>query len=55
MFPLRRPLSPREIPRDSSGFQSELRRRVNEYFQATGQSERGGWRIYFKTAIVFNG
>jgi linoleoyl-CoA desaturase len=42
-----------KFPHDASGFQTELRRRVNEYFQSSGKKERGGWRIYSKTAIVF--
>lgn len=42
-----------KFPRDEAGFQNELKNRVAEYFRATGQSERGGWRIYFKTFVVF--
>ncbi len=42
-----------KFPRDSVGFQDELKKRVTEYFKATGKSERGGWRIYSKTLIVF--
>ena len=38
------PAYPRaKFPRDIAGFQAELKRRVNEYFQRTGKSERGGW------------
>lgn len=42
-----------KFPRDAAGFQGELKKRVAEYFRTTGQSERGGWRIYFKTLVVF--
>jgi linoleoyl-CoA desaturase len=34
-------------------FQTELRRRVDEFFQTTGRPKRGGWRMYLKTAIIF--
>ncbi len=42
-----------KFPRDAAGFQVELKKRVAEYFRSTGQSERGGWRIYAKTFVVF--
>lgn len=42
-----------KFPTDTTGFQAELRNRVHEYFQRTGLSERGGWRIYFKSFVVF--
>lgn len=35
-----------------SGFQAELRRRVDEYFQRTGRRERDCWQMYVKTALV---
>jgi len=34
-----------------SAFQFELRRRVDEYFRATGRPQRDCWQMYFKTAI----
>lgn len=40
-----------EFDKDTA-FQSELRRRVNEYFQTTGRSKRGGWQMHVKTAII---
>ncbi|MEW6776709.1 MAG: acyl-CoA desaturase [Bdellovibrionota bacterium] len=33
-------------------FHQELKRRVEEYFERTGLSPRGGWAIYFKTAVI---
>ncbi len=42
-----------KFPPDRAGFQAEVKRRVGEYFQATGKTERGGWRIYTKTLFVF--
>ncbi|MDB5313732.1 MAG: acyl-CoA desaturase [Gemmataceae bacterium] len=41
-----------KFPHDHTGFHAELRRRVGEYFAATGKQERGGWRIYTKTIII---
>jgi linoleoyl-CoA desaturase len=43
-----------EFDRDT-GFQKELRRRVDEYFQTTGRAQRGGWRMYVKTAFILTG
>lgn len=40
-----------EFDRDAA-FQDELRRRVDAYFQSTGRAQRGGWRMYVKTAII---
>jgi linoleoyl-CoA desaturase len=34
------------------GFRAELRRRVGEYFQRTGQRERDVPRMYLKTAVI---
>jgi linoleoyl-CoA desaturase len=36
-------------------FQLELRRRVAEYFWATGRRERDCWQMYLKTAILLTG
>jgi linoleoyl-CoA desaturase len=36
-------------------FQLELRRRVTEYFWATGRRERDCWQMYLKTAILLTG
>jgi len=33
-------------------FQLEVRRRVNEYFRATGRQQRDCWQMYLKTAIL---
>lgn len=41
-----------KFPADIAGFHSELRRRVGAYFAATGKPERGGWRMYLKTAVI---
>jgi linoleoyl-CoA desaturase len=38
----------------SDGFQTELRRRVDRYFQSTGLRERDCPQMYLKTAIVFS-
>jgi linoleoyl-CoA desaturase len=35
-----------------TGFQTELRRRVDEWFLQTGRPKRGGWRMHLKTAII---
>ena len=40
-----------EFDKDTA-FQTELRRRVDEYFQTTGRSKRGTWKMYVKTAII---
>lgn len=40
-----------EFDKDTA-FQNELRRRVDEYFQTTGRSKRGGWEMYVKTTII---
>jgi linoleoyl-CoA desaturase len=36
----------------NSAFQLELRRRVDEYFRATGRRQRDCWQMYLKTAIL---
>ena len=36
----------------NSAFQRELRRRVAEYFRATGRRQRDCWQMYLKTAIL---
>lgn len=35
-----------------TAFQTELRRRVDDYFRTTGRPKRGGWRMIAKTAII---
>jgi linoleoyl-CoA desaturase len=49
---------PSGVPRldfdKDTAFQSELRRRVDEYFQATGRPKHGDWRIWVKTAIILS-
>ncbi len=39
----------------NSAFQLELRRRVDEYFRATGRRQRDCWQMYLKTAILIAG
>jgi len=34
------------------GFQTELRRRVDEYFRSTGQRPRDCWQMYLKTTVL---
>jgi linoleoyl-CoA desaturase len=34
------------------GFLVDLKRRVDEYFRATGKSRRDNWQMYLKTAII---
>src|SRR5437867_10767675 len=36
----------------SSGFQAELRRRVEEFFRSTGRRQRDCWQMYLKTAVI---
>jgi linoleoyl-CoA desaturase len=36
-------------------FQLELRRRVDEFFRATGRRERDCWEMYMKTALLLGG
>ncbi|HTG50034.1 MAG TPA: hypothetical protein VL915_06030, partial [Gemmatimonadales bacterium] len=36
-------------------FQLELRRRVAEYFGASGRRERDCWQMYVKTAVLIAG
>ena len=36
----------------NSAFQLELRRRVDEYFRATGRRQRDCWQMYLKAAIL---
>jgi len=38
-----------------NAFQLELRRRVAEYFRATGRRQRDCWQMYLKTAILLVG
>ena len=38
----------------SDGFQQELRRRVDSYFEATGKAPRDCPQLYLKTALVFS-
>ena len=38
-----------------TAFQLELRRRVEEYFRATGRRQRDCWQMYVKTAILLAG
>jgi linoleoyl-CoA desaturase len=40
---------------NSSAFQLELRRRVDEFFRATGRRQRDCWQMYVKTAILLAG
>jgi linoleoyl-CoA desaturase len=35
-----------------SGFQAELRRRVEEFFRHSGRRQRDCWQMYLKTAIL---
>jgi linoleoyl-CoA desaturase len=35
-----------------SGFQAELRRRVEEFFRSTGRRQRDCWQMYLKTAVI---
>ena len=37
---------------DDPGFQPELRRRVDAFFQATGRRERDCPQMYVKTALI---
>jgi linoleoyl-CoA desaturase len=39
----------------NSAFQLEVRRRVDEYFRATGRRQRDCWQMYLKTAILITG
>lgn len=41
-----------KFPKDEVGFLVELRRRADEYFVATGKSERDCWQMYLKTAVI---
>src|SRR3954463_7195685 len=36
----------------SDGFQAELRRRVDAFFESTGRRRRDCWQMYLKTAIL---
>ena len=40
---------------NDSAFQLELRRRVDEFFLATGRRQRDCWQMYLKTAIFLAG
>ena len=48
--PMRAPTFSRD-----TAFQLELRRRVAEYFWATGRRERDCWQMYVKTAVLITG
>ena len=41
-----------KFPKDEAGFLTELRRRTDAYFEATGKSERDCWQMYLKTAVI---
>lgn len=36
----------------STGFHAELKARVDEYFARSARSPRGGWRLWFKSAVI---
>jgi linoleoyl-CoA desaturase len=38
--------------KDAAGFLTELRRRVDEYFDRTGKGRKDSWQMYLKSAIV---
>ena len=38
----------------NTAFQTELHRRVDEYFRTSGRPQRGGWRIHLKSAIILS-
>ncbi len=40
-----------EFAKDT-GFQTELRRRIEEFFRSTGRRKRDCWQMYLKTAII---
>ena len=40
---------------NDNAFQLELRRRVDEFFRATGRRQRDCWQMYVKTAILLAG
>ena len=40
---------------EDNAFQLELRRRVDEYFRATGRRQRDCWQMYVKTAVLIAG
>ena len=40
---------------NDNAFQLELRRRVDEFFLATGRRQRDCWQMYVKTAIFLSG
>lgn len=37
---------------ENNGFQATLRQRVDDYFTATGKSQRDCWQMYLKTGII---
>lgn len=41
------------FPRDTSGFTSTLRARIDAHFAATGRSKQGDWRMVVKTVVMF--
>jgi linoleoyl-CoA desaturase len=42
-----------KFPPDQTGFHSELRNRVDAYFETSGRKERDCWQMYLKVATVF--
>lgn len=42
------------FPADASGFQGELRRRVHEDLERAGLSQRGGWAMLGKSALLLS-
>ena len=38
--------------KDAAGFLTELRRRMNDYFQRTGKGTRDCWQMYLKSGII---
>src|SRR2546422_8844791 len=40
---------------NDNAFQLEVRRRVDEYFRATGRRQRDCWQMYAKTVILLAG
>jgi linoleoyl-CoA desaturase len=46
------PITPHVKFANDQAFHTELRRRVEEYFRATGRRQRDCWQMYLKTAIL---
>jgi|GEM_PF-4642643 len=40
-------------PRDRALFYETVKKKVKEYFAQTGKSEKGNWKLYWKTIILF--